>query len=452
LSFNNEQFVLSKRVDLLYRNIRLGQIISILNASLLLWISSVLLPSSQVSAIAVWWFLATVVACARIWRARSYHSTDRKIRELQTEFWRKQAIIGAATSGFIWASGALILMHGTNTELQLLSAFTMAGMVAAAVPVLAADRLAFRVYGWPIILAVAIGSLGTDPLHIAFSVMSFLFLLMTTRSADYFHGTLQDTLRLEHEKDGLVDDLQHAKLIAETSNRAKTEFLANISHELRTPMNGIMGMADLLDMEDLTADQRSYLLPLRTSATDLMHLINQMIELSKLESGQIKLSPHPFAVTDFLEGLLGKVSSEAKAKGLLLKLEHDPAIPDVLVGDLERLRQTLVNLVGNAVKFTEHGQISVSVKIAGQSAEQIKLIFAITDTGPGIAPQKIHQLLTGLFVQADGSVVRRHGGTGIGLPISRKLIELLGGQLAISSQLGIGSTFSFTLPFTPHQD
>ena len=452
MSSNNDQFVLSKLVDLLYRNIRLGQIVSIFNASLMLWISAALLPSSQLSAITGWWFFASIVAASRIWLARKYNLTDSKQRELDAVRWRKHAFAGAAASGIIWASGALLMMIGTRIELQLYTAFAMAGTVAAAVPVLAADRLAFRVYGWPIILAVAIGSLGTDPLHIAFSVMSILFLLMTTRSADYFHDTLLDTFRLEHEKDSLVNDLQHAKSIAETSNRAKTEFLANVSHELRTPMNGIMGMADLLDMEELTEDQRSYLLPLRSSADDLMHLINQMIRLSALESGQIKLTQQPFAVTDFLEDMLGKENSQAKAKGLVFALEQDPAVPEVLVGDLELLRQTLANLVGNAIKFTDQGQVSISVKVAEHSAEQIKLAFVISDTGPGIAPEKIQQLLSGLFIQADGSIIRRHGGTGIGLPIARKLIELLGGQLEIASQVGVGSTFSFTLPFKLHKD
>ena len=150
--------------------------------------------------------------------------------------------------------------------------------------------------------------------------------------------------------------------------------------------------------------------------------------------------------------MLGKENSQAKAKGLVFALEQDPAVPEVLVGDLELLRQTLANLVGNAIKFTDQGQVSISVKIAEHSAEQIKLAFVISDTGPGIAPEKIQQLLSGLFIQADGSIIRRHGGTGIGLPIARKLIELLGGQLAIASQVGVGSTFSFTLPFKLHKD
>ena len=449
MNTSGDIFILGRRLDLLFRNQTLGQVVSIVISGTLALIAY---PAISATTLVLWWSALSAVAVVRLRHAKVYQSLPHETRLSDAKLWRQRMLAGVTTSGLLWALGALIMTSAGEVTLQLFTAFVLAGLTAGAIPVLAADRTLFRIYAWPIMIAVIVGSFGTDHLHIAFMIMTSLALIIFTRSADNFYQTLSETFRLEYEKDCLVDKLEHARKIAESSDRAKTEFLANVSHELRTPMNGILGMADLLAMEDLTEDQRSYLQPLRTSANDLMHLINQMIELSKLESGQIKLTPHPFAVTDFLEGLLGKVNSEAKAKGLTLHLEHDPEIPDVLVGDLERLRQTLVNLVGNAVKFTDQGRISVSVKIVEQSAEQIKLIFAISDTGPGIAPEKVEQLLSGLFIQADGSIIRRHGGTGIGLPISRKLIELLGGKLEISSQLNVGSTFSFILPFALHQD
>lgn len=444
MSISKGSFVLSKQVDLLFRNVRIGQISSIVNASFLVWVASQL---GQSGGLVYWWVASVLIAILRIRLASQYFACDLQNRAQEAANWRKRALIGAGISGVIWGFGALLLMLGKTNTLQLFTAFVMAGMIAGAVPVLAADRLAFRVYAGPIILAVGIGSLGSDPLHIAFTVMTVLFLFIAIRSADHFHDALHETFRLEREKGSLVTDLQAAKSLAETSDRAKTEFLANVSHELRTPMNGILGMADLLDMEDLTADQRSYLKPLRSSAKDLLHLINQIIELSALESGQIKVIPSAFAMPDLLDSLLNKETREAKIKGLDLKLENDPDLPEVLIGDLERLRQVLLNLVGNAIKFTEHGQILVTVKVVEKIAGKIALAFSISDTGPGIAPEKLKHLLTSLFVQADGSVVRRHSGTGIGLPIARKLIELLGGKLEVASKVGVGSTFSFTLPF-----
>jgi signal transduction histidine kinase len=443
---SNNPFIVKKQADLLFRNVRLGQISSILNASFLLWVVTSLNTSESHLAVAIWWLVATITAILRIWIANKYLAKDDVTRLDNAALWQKRAVLGAGASGIVWGAGALLLMFGATTTMQLFTAFVMAGVVAGAVPVLAANRQAFRYYAWPIVLTVAIGSLGADPLHIAFSVMTLLFLSIATRSADYFHEALQDTFRLEHEKDSLVEDLQRANQLAENSNRAKTEFLANVSHELRTPMNGILGMADLLDMEELSADQRSYLTPLRRSADDLLQLINHMIELSKLESGQIHFNPSPFAAPTLLNDLLNNLVNDASKKGLTLHLQNDNSLPDVLIGDIEHLRQILQHLVGNAVKFTEQGDVSVSLKVFEQSKNRLKLAFAISDTGPGIAPEKVQQLLSGLFVQVDGSVVRRHGGTGIGLPIARKLVELLGGRLNVESQLGVGSTFSFAIP------
>lgn len=436
-------FILGRQVDLLYRNVRLGQIVSIVNASFLVWIAEPLIAQSS---LAIWWLLVVVTAGLRMMMAAHFYRQPEPERQNNSAPWRQKALFGAAASGVIWAAGALLLIGAGDTILQLFTAFVMAGMVAGAVPVLAADRLVFRSYAWPITLAVVVGSIGTDPLHIAFSAMSLVFLLAATRSADYFHDTLQDTFRLEHEKDVLVEHLEQARQITEQSNRAKTEFLANISHELRTPMNGIIGLGELLAEEELSEDQHNLLTPMRQSSDNLMHLINHLIELSALEAGHIKLAPVPFALSELLTGLESSHRKAAAAKGLAWIESADPALPRVLIGDIGRLHQVFKHLLGNAIKFTERGSVSIFIRLAEALPAGARLEFTVADTGAGIAPTVLPQL-SGLFVQGDGSSIRRHGGIGVGLPIARKLIELLGGEMKIESEVGVGSRFSFTLPF-----
>ncbi|WP_428827564.1 sensor histidine kinase [Azonexus sp. IMCC34842] len=444
MSTTTDPSILGRQVELLYRNLRPGQVVALLNASLLSWVAASQLPRM---VLGTWWLLAMLAAAWRISLAIRFSRRTTDQQHAQSTFWRRQALVGAAASGLVWAAGAILLMRFGDTTLQLFTALVMAGMVAGAVPILAADQRIFRAYAWPVGLAVLIGTIDSDPLHIAFSAMAVIYMVMLTRSADYFHDTLQDSLRLEHEKDGLVANLEHAREIAEQSNRAKTEFLANISHELRTPLNGVVGLGELLSHENLTPEQHELLVPLRHSADDLMRIISHLIELSALEAGHARPMPSPFpAGQTLIDTLLVSHRAAAEARGLALIKEIDPALPGVLVGDVERLRQIFTHLIGNAIKFTERGRVSVSARIHEHAATAIKVEFCIDDTGPGIPPEKL-KLLSGLLVQADGSSVRRHGGIGVGLPIARKLIELLGGELQITSTAGVGSRFSFTLPF-----
>lgn len=436
-------FVLSRQVDLLYRNVRLGQITSIINASLLVWIAS-----SEIDQLwlALWWLIAVVVAFARMLLGERFNHQSELEKKLAVEVWLKRTQVGALISGLIWASGALLFMLNGSTTLELFTAFIMSGMIAGAVPVLAASRLTFRCYAWPIVLAVAIGGMGKDPLHISFSAMALLFLLISTRSADYFHEALQNTFRLEEEKEGLIDRLEKARFVAEQSNRAKTEFLANISHELRTPMNGIIGLGELLSLEELSEDQHKLLSPMRESSERLLKLINQLIELSSLEAGQTSINLSPFPAQQLLSSLLPSHQKAAQAKGLTLTYQAPDGLPDLLVSDLNLLRKIFDHLLDNAIKFTEHGKITVSAEIVASDSSSVHLNFSVNDTGIGMSPETLNRL-TGIFVQGDGSSVRRHEGIGIGLSIARKLIKLLGGKLQIQSELGKGSQFSFTLPF-----
>ena len=438
----DEAYILGRRVALLYRNVLLGQIVSIVNATALTGVALTLLDNR---AIALWWLAAVLIAGFRVMQARAYNRASETARQASAEGWRRRVLYGVSGSGLIWASGGLLLMLQGNTDLQLFTAFVIAGMVAGAVPVLAADRTVFRAYAWPMTLAAIVGSLGSDTLHIAFTAMAAIFLLAVTRSADLFHSTLHDSFRLEHEKDHLVDHLERAREVAERSNRAKTEFLANISHELRTPMNGIIGMADLLALDAINDEQRELLDHLRESADILLLQLNHLIELSALEAGHVKLRPEPFVVHDLLDGLISAQRKAAMDKGLAIDIETDSGLPDIVIGDLERLRQVFQHLIGNAIKFTERGSIGIAARQVERTAKSVRVEFHVTDTGPGISAEAL-QAISGLLVQGDGSSIRRHGGLGVGLPIARKLLELMGSELQIDSELGKGSTFRFTLP------
>ena len=438
----DEAYILGRRLALLYRNVLLGQIVSVVNATALTGVALTLLDNK---AIALWWLAAAAIAGFRVVQARAYNSATEAARQADADGWRQRVLYGVSASGLIWASGGLLLMLQGNTHLQLFTAFVIAGMVAGAVPVLAADRTVFRAYAWPMTLAAIVGSLGGDTLHMAFTAMAAIFLLAVTRSADLFHDTLHDSFRLEHEKDHLVDHLEHAREVAERSYRAKTEFLANISHELRTPMNGIIGMADLLALDSISDDQRELLDHLRQSADTLLLQLNHLIELSALEAGHIKLRPEPFVVHDLLDGLISAQRKAAMDKGLAIGIESDSGLPAIVVGDLERLRQVFQHLIGNAIKFTERGSIGIAARQVERTEKSVSIEFQITDTGPGIGAEAL-QAISGLLVQGDGSSIRRHGGLGVGLPIVRKLLELMGSELQIDSTPGKGSTFRFTLP------
>lgn len=373
--------------------------------------------------------------------------------------WVRWFTLGYGLSGCGWGLGGVFLFPADSLAHQLFLVFIIGGHAAGGMTSLSSIPSVLLTFLCAMLTPIVMRLCWRgDPVLTAMGIMLAIFGVAMFVIGRHLHAVLAENLRLRFENIELVQDLSLAKDRAESANRAKSQFLANMSHELRTPMNGVLGMIEVLSQTAMTDRQRQLVHTAQRSGQNLLVIIEDLLDLSRIEAGKLALEALEFQLREFLDETLALFTESTARKGVTLTcLVHDD-VPLFVCGDPIRLRQILVNLVGNAVKFTDHGAIVVQVRratfdVQGQErgetnlnlgSETLRLYFSVRDSGVGI-PQESQARIFEVFSQADNSTTRKYGGAGLGLNIAQQLVQLMGGEIGVESTVGEGSTFWFTV-------
>ena len=454
-----------EQLNQLYAVNFLPLIVSVILAAILAFVQRDVISSTVIIA---WLSLITLIMVSRTILIFTYHrsSIDTKA---ETHRWLLRFRLAILITGVTWGAAGVLLFPANYPQNQMFLIFMLAGLTAGGVTSYASDivsALSFSVLALtPCIIRL---TLVGESFYLAMSLASTLYLGFLVMSLRYINRNISENivLRLEAtEREATLNrkaqelsteiiyrsqvetDLLKAKEMAEEATRVKSEFLANMSHEIRTPMNGVLGMLDLLSETSMSQTQLDWVKTAHSSGQALLEIINDILDLTKLEADKLEVEHVDFNLVDLVEDVCILTSNRAFAKGLELNCLLPISMPHLWRGDPMRIRQVLTNLISNAVKFTEQGEVSVSIiqSLVANSTEQLR--FEIHDTGIGISEATLARLFEP-FVQADSATSRRFGGSGLGLSISKKLVDRMGGTIGVSSILGKGSCFWFTLPLT----